>query len=262
MQTNTFRTGLLAAAVVFALAACNQQSVSGGASSPAASSPAAASAASGPAAASASAPAAASDVLAGMTEQQKASYLIGYLQGRQLGEANAILDFDQATLVKGLQAGMASQPLPVSDEEANNILQQYHNAQMGKMATRQLEEGKAFLEANKAKEGVKTTPSGLQYSVKTEGTGKQPNAKSTVTVHYEGRLLDGTVFDSSIKRGEPATFKLDGVIKGWTEGLQLMKEGGEYTLYIPAELAYGDKGNPSIPPNSVLVFDVKLIKVQ
>ena len=260
MQTNTFRTGLLAAAVVFALAACNQQSVSGGASSPAASSPAAASAASGPAAASA--PAAASDVLAGMTEQQKASYLIGYLQGRQLGEANAILDFDQATLVKGLQAGMASQPLPVSDEEANNILQQYHNAQMGKMATRQLEEGKAFLEANKAKEGVKTTPSGLQYSVKTEGTGKQPNAKSTVTVHYEGRLIDGTVFDSSIKRGEPVTFKLDGVIKGWTEGLQLMKEGGEYSLYIPAELAYGDKGNPSIPPNSVLVFDVKLIKVQ
>ena len=249
MQTNTFRTGLLAAAVVFALAACNQQSVSGGASSPAASSPAAASAASGPAAASA--PAAASDVLAGMTEQQKASYLIGYLQGRQLGEANAILDFDQATLVKGLQAGMASQPLPVSDEEANNILQQYHNAQMGKLATRQLEEGKAFLEANKAKEGVKT-----------EGTGKQPNAKSTVTVHYEGRLIDGTVFDSSIKRGEPVTFKLDGVIKGWTEGLQLMKEGGEYTLYIPAELAYGDKGNPSIPPNSVLVFDVKLIKVQ
>ncbi|WP_314251392.1 FKBP-type peptidyl-prolyl cis-trans isomerase [Eikenella halliae] len=260
MQTNTFRTGLLAAAVVFALAACNQQSVSGGASSPATSSPAAASAASGPAAASA--PAAASDVLAGMTEQQKASYLIGYLQGRQLGEANAILDFDQATLVKGLQAGMASQPLPVSDEEANNILQQYHNAQMGKMATRQLEEGKAFLEANKSKEGVKTTPSGLQYSVKTEGTGKQPNAKSTVTVHYEGRLIDGTVFDSSIKRGEPVTFKLDGVIKGWTEGLQLMKEGGEYTLYIPAELAYGDKGNPSIPPNSVLVFDVKLIKVQ
>ena len=109
---------------------------------------------------------------------------------------------------------------------------------------------------------MKTTPSGLQYSVKTEGTGKQPTAKSTVTVHYEGRLLDGTVFDSSIKRGEPATFKLDGVIKGWTEGLQLMKEGGEYTLYIPAELAYGDKGNPSIPPNSVLVFDVKLIKVQ
>ena len=260
MQTNTFRTGLLAAAVVFALAACNQQSVSGGASSPATSSPAAASAASGPAAASA--PAAASDVLDGMTEQQKASYLIGYLQGRQLGEANAILDFDQATLVKGLQAGMASQPLPVSDEEANNILQQYHNAQMGKLATRQLEEGKAFLEANKAKEGVKTTPSGLQYSVKTEGTGKQPNAKSTVTVHYEGRLIDGTVFDSSIKRGEPVTFKLDGVIKGWTEGLQLMKEGGEYTLYIPAELAYGDKGNPSIPPNSVLVFDVKLIKVQ
>ena len=260
MQTNIFRTGLLAAAVVFALAACNQQSVSGGASSPATSSPAAASAASGPAAASA--PAAASDVLAGMTEQQKASYLIGYLQGRQLGEANAILDFDQAILVKGLQAGMASQPLPVSDEEANNILQQYHNAQMGKLATRQLEEGKAFLEANKAKEGVKTTPSGLQYSVKTEGTGKQPNAKSTVTVHYEGRLIDGTVFDSSIKRGEPVTFKLDGVIKGWTEGLQLMKEGGEYTLYIPAELAYGDKGNPSIPPNSVLVFDVKLIKVQ
>ena len=174
MQTNTFRTGLLAAAVVFALAACNQQPASGSASAPAASSPAAASTASDPAAASG--PATASDVLAGMTEQQKASYLIGYLQGQQLGDANTILDFDQATLIKGLQAGMASQPLPVSDEEANNILQQYHTAQMGKLATRQLEEGKAFLEANKAKEGVKTTPSGLQYSVKTEGTGLLPRA--------------------------------------------------------------------------------------
>ena len=261
MQTNTFRTGLLAAAVVFALAACNQQSVSSGASSPAASS--------APATASAS-NAAASGPLAGMNDQQKASYLIGFLQGQQLKQASdSGMELDREALAKGLQAAMASEPLPVAEQEAENILQQYQAAQMAKMMAKRQEEGKAneekgkaFLEANKAKEGVKTTPSGLQYSVKTEGTGKKPTAQSTVTVHYEGKLIDGTVFDSSVKRGEPATFKLDGVIKGWTEGLQLMKEGGEYTLYIPAELAYGAEGNPSIPPNSVLVFDVKLIKVQ
>ncbi|WP_225748583.1 FKBP-type peptidyl-prolyl cis-trans isomerase [Eikenella sp. Marseille-P7795] len=255
MQKNMFRTGLLAAAVMFALAACNQQPASGSASAPAAASSASA-------AASASAPAA-SGALANMNDQQKASFLIGYLQGTQLKEASdSGMELDMEAVVKGLQAGMASEPQPVSDEEANNILQQYQASQMAKLATRQQEEGKTFLEANKAKEGVKTTASGLQYSVKTEGTGKQPNANSTVTVHYEGKLLDGTVFDSSIQRGEPATFKLNQVIKGWTEGLQLMKEGGEYTLYIPAELAYGEKGSGNIPPNAVLVFNVKLIKVQ
>ena len=156
----------------------------------------------------------------------------------------------------------------ISDEEAVAVMQKFQADQMAKMEARQQEtaktnqeKGQAFLTENKAKEGVKTTASGLQYTVKTEGSGARPKATDVVTVHYEGRLIDGTVFDSSIKRGEPATFALNQVIPGWTEGLQLMKEGGEYTFYIPSELAYGEQGNPSIPPNSVLVFDVQLIKV-
>ncbi len=123
--------------------------------------------------------------------------------------------------------------------------------------------GKAFLEANRNASGVQTTASGLQYRAVKEGSGKQPSASDVVTVEYEGRLIDGTVFDSTAKHGgAPVSFPLNGVIPGWTEGLQLMKEGAEYTLFIPAELAYGEQGVPgAIPPNSTLVFDVKLVKV-
>lgn len=123
--------------------------------------------------------------------------------------------------------------------------------------------GKAFLAKNKTAPGVKTTASGLQYKVNKAGTGKTPRSTDTVTVTYEGRLLDGTVFDSTEKHGgEPAQFPLNQVIPGWTEGLMLMKEGGNYTFYIPAELAYGEQGvQGAIPPNSTLIFNVKLIKV-
>ena len=123
--------------------------------------------------------------------------------------------------------------------------------------------GTAFLAQNKNAPGVKTTASGLQYKVNKEGAGKNPTANDVVTVEYEGRLIDGSVFDSTAQHGgQPATFPLNGVIPGWTEGLQLMKEGGDYTFYIPANLAYGDNSPaPSIPPGSTLVFDVKLIKV-
>jgi FKBP-type peptidyl-prolyl cis-trans isomerase FkpA len=132
------------------------------------------------------------------------------------------------------------------------------------MAETPLEKGEKFLAENKSKEGVKTTASGLQYKITKEGSGKSPAASDRVLVHYEGKLLDGTIFDSSIKRGEPIAFPLNRVIPGWTEGLQLMKEGGEAILYIPSKLAYGPSGTPGGPigPNETLIFEVKLLKIQ
>ncbi len=136
-------------------------------------------------------------------------------------------------------------------------------APLSTMAETPLEKGEKFLASNKSKEGVKTTASGLQYKVVKEGTGKSPAATDNVLVHYEGKLLDGTVFDSSIKRGEPISFPLNRVIPGWTEGLQLMKEGGKSTLYIPSKLAYGAGGaGGSIGPNETLIFEVELIKIK
>jgi FKBP-type peptidyl-prolyl cis-trans isomerase len=129
--------------------------------------------------------------------------------------------------------------------------------------TSNLEQGQAFLKANASKPGVKTTSSGLQYLVLEEGKGKSPKATDTVLVHYKGNLLDGTEFDSSYKRNEPISFPLNGVIPGWTEGVQLMKEGGKIRLFIPSNLAYGSRGAGGvIPPDSTLVFDIELLKVQ
>jgi FKBP-type peptidyl-prolyl cis-trans isomerase FkpA/FKBP-type peptidyl-prolyl cis-trans isomerase FklB len=126
-----------------------------------------------------------------------------------------------------------------------------------------LEKGQAFLKENAKKEGVKTTSSGLQYKITKEGTGKNPKATDTVVVHYKGTTIDGKEFDSSFKRGEPATFPLNGVIKGWTEGLMYLSEGGKATLYIPSELAYGKRGAPgAIGPDETLIFDVELIRIK
>jgi FKBP-type peptidyl-prolyl cis-trans isomerase FklB len=141
---------------------------------------------------------------------------------------------------------------------------------MAKMETRQkaageknLKEGEAFLTANAKKEGVKTTASGLQYRVSKSGAGKSPKATDSVKVHYHGTLIDGTVFDSSIERGMPITFAVNGVIAGWTEALQLMKEGDKWTLYIPSKLAYGERGpGGKIGPNSTLIFEVELLSVE
>lgn len=131
-----------------------------------------------------------------------------------------------------------------------------------KQAEVQAKQGRDFLEKNKTAAGVKVTPSGLQYQVVSEGKGEKPKATDTVTVHYTGKLLDGTTFDSSVESGKPVSFPLNGVIKGWTEGLQLMPVGSKFKFFIPPELAYGERGVSSIPPNSVLVFDVELIKIE
>ncbi len=152
--------------------------------------------------------------------------------------------------------------LKLEKEEAMMVVQQYMQAKMEKKIAGMKGEGETFLASNKTKEGVVTTSSGLQYKVVTTGKGKKPVANDQVTVHYTGKLLDGTVFDSSVERGEPATFGVTQVIPGWTEALQLMHEGDKWMLYIPYELAYGERGaGGQIPPYATLVFEVELIKV-
>ena len=128
-------------------------------------------------------------------------------------------------------------------------------------ASKNIAIGEAYLAENKTKEGVQVTPTGLQYKVIQEGTGKQPTTEDEVTVHYTGTLIDGSVFDSSVQKGQPISFQVTGVIAGWTEGLQLMKEGAKYEFYIPSNLAYGPQGRPGIPGNSTLIFEVELIKI-
>jgi FKBP-type peptidyl-prolyl cis-trans isomerase FklB len=150
----------------------------------------------------------------------------------------------------------------MTDEEVMAIVDAFMVNATSRKRTQLIEENAVFLEANKAKEGVVTTASGLQYKVIKSGTGKMPAATDKVTVHYTGQLINGTVFDSTVSRNEPATFQVDGVIDGWTEALQLMHEGDKWMLYIPFPLAYGERGaGNQIPPFSTLIFELELIKV-
>lgn len=198
----------------------------------------------------------------------KLSYALGLGIGRQLAQMGAedlnIDDFSQA--IKDILTGKEPQ---VSDQEAQKLVTTFFEEQEAKQRAAAAEKykdnkekGEAWL-ANKAmEEGVVALPSGLMYQVLNEGNGKKPTAEDTVECHYEGRLIDGTVFDSSYKRGESATFPLNGVIAGWTEGVQLMSEGAKYRFFIPYQLAYGERGaGQAIPPFAALVFDVELIKV-
>lgn len=191
----------------------------------------------------------------------KLSYAWGLAMGQQLrgmgvNELN-IEDFTSA--VKSVFEG-AEPAMPL--EEAQKIINEYLTDLQEKATARMREVGEKFLAENGKKEGIKTTPSGLQYLVEKEGEGESPKAEDQVKVHYTGRLLDGTVFDSSINRGEPTTFPLNRVIPGWTEGLQLMKVGAKYTFFIPSDLAYGPQGIPNaIPPHSVLIFEVELLEI-
>lgn len=202
------------------------------------------------------------------TDQQKAGYTIGVniamrLQP-QLGPA--LKHVDLKALLAGIDDGLNSREprLPMADmQKALENLQTAVNAEQAVAGKANEEKAKKFLADNKAKADVKTTASGLQYKVIKEGTGKTPAASDMVEVHYRGTLADGTEFDSSYKRGESATFPVEGLIAGWKEALQLMKEGAKWQLVIPAELAYGSAGSPpAIGPNEVLVFEMELIKVK
>lgn len=199
----------------------------------------------------------------------KLSYALGLGIGRQLSQMGAndlnVADFAQA--VKDMIDGKEPQ---VPTAEAQQIVEDFFRRQEEKQRAEAAEkykgaksEGEKYLSENAKKEGVVTLPSGLQYKVLKEGNGKSPKATDKVVCHYEGMLIDGTMFDSSIQRGEPATFPLNGVIAGWTEGLQLMKEGAKYRFFIPYQLGYGERGaGASIPPFATLVFDVELIEVK
>ena len=191
----------------------------------------------------------------------KISYALGLGIGQQL-KSMGIEDFSVQDFTQSVCDVLTGAEPAISHREAQQLLNEYFDKQARKQAEGAIAEGKVFLEANAKKEGVVTTKSGLQYQVLREGTGRSPKATDKVRCHYEGTLFNGTVFDSSYKRGEPADFPLNGVIPGWTEGVQLMKEGAKYRFFIPYLLGYGERGaGSSIPPYSTLIFDVELVKV-
>ena len=191
----------------------------------------------------------------------KLSYAWGMAMGMQL-KAMGVKEIQYDAFKDGVKVAFDGGTPEMTPEEAQTLINNYLEDMQKKATEAAQAEAKSFLDANAAKEGVKVTESGLQYKVLKEGEGAQPTAEDEVTVHYTGKLLNGTVFDSSVNRGEPATFPLNRVIPGWTEGVQLMKEGAKYEFYIPSDLAYGPQGIPNvIPPHSTLIFEVELIKV-
>lgn len=191
----------------------------------------------------------------------KLSYAWGLAMGQQL-HGMGVNDIDIESFADAVKCVFDRKEPKIPVEEAHKLINEYLQKLQGEIEARAKEEGVKFLAENKKKAEVKETASGLQYIVEKEGTGAQPTATNEVTVHYTGKLLNGTVFDSSVNRGEPATFPLNRVIPGWTEGVQLMKEGAKYTFFIPSDLAYGAQGVPNaIPPHSTLIFEVELLKV-
>lgn len=206
-----------------------------------------------------------------ITEQSPQTEKVGYSLGYMMAEGNkeAVTDLNLDTFEKGFRDGYEGKDSALTQEQMQKVLTDYQKVQEEKfvkdMQTKSAantKTGTTYLAENAKKAGVKTTASGLQYKVLTPGTGKSPKATDVVEVNYEGKLIDGTVFDSSYKRGEPIEFPLNQVIAGWTEGLQLMKEGAKYEFYIPSELAYGEAGNQGIEPNSTLIFTVELLQVK
>jgi FKBP-type peptidyl-prolyl cis-trans isomerase FklB len=200
-------------------------------------------------------------------QKDKESYSLGYQFGQALKGQGLDLNLDIYT--SGIRDALGGKEPQMSQEEIRATIM---DLQKRTMATQQkslkeqgdknLAEGKAFLAENGKKKEVKTLPSGLQYKVLSEGTGKTPRATDEVTVNYKGSLVDGREFDNSYKRGVPANFRVDKVIRGWTEALQLMKEGSKWELFIPPELGYGERGAGPVPPNSVLIFEVELISIK
>jgi FKBP-type peptidyl-prolyl cis-trans isomerase FklB len=197
-------------------------------------------------------------------QKDKMSYIIGMDIGNNLKKQS--IDIDPAFLARGIKDALAGGKPLLTEKEMQETMAVFQKEMMAKqqeVATKNKKEGEAFLVENKKKQGVKTLPSGLQYKVIKEGTGKKPKLGDTVTAHYWGTLIDGTEFDSSYKRGQPANFPVSGVIPGWTEALQLMGEGAKWQLFIPSNLAYGERGaGAGIGPNATLIFEIELISVQ
>lgn len=210
--------------------------------------------------------------LALKTNKDKQSYAIGINVGKGLGQnlKQSGIDIDPAILVRAIKDVLAGDKQSMTDQEAQETLKtlqadlrKTQQLKQEQLAETNKKEGDEFLAANKAKEGVTTLPDGLQYKILTEGTGPKPAATDAVTVNYRGALVNGTEFDSSYKRGQPATFNVTGIIKGWTEALELMPVGSKWQLVIPSDLAYGPSGRPPvIGPNSTLVFEVELVSIQ
>lgn len=197
--------------------------------------------------------------LSDSTEQ--ASYCFGVVLGQNF-KATGLDSLDMNVFLAAMQDVMLDKPLKVRLREAEATMRQYMQGAMMKRSEIAKEQSKKFLESNKSMAGVRATASGLQYKIVSEGGGKSPTPADRVTVHYTGKLTDGTVFDSSVQRGQPATFRVNQVIPGWTEALQMMKEGDKWELYIPYSLGYGERGSPpQIPPFSTLIFEVELMKV-
>jgi FKBP-type peptidyl-prolyl cis-trans isomerase FklB len=200
-------------------------------------------------------------------QKDKESYSLGYQFGQ--GAKSQGLDINVELYTSGIQDALSGSKPQLSQEEMRQTVSEIQKRfiaarekELKEMSAKNLAAGKAFMEENEKKEGVKTLPSGLQYKVLAEGSGKTPKAADNVTVNYKGTFINGAEFDSSYKRGKPATFQVDKVVKGWTEALQLMKEGSKWQLFIPPELGYGDRGGGPVPPNSTLIFEVELISVK
>ena len=202
------------------------------------------------------------------TEQAKAAYIMGHQTGTNFKKNGVDLDVD--AFMKGVREGAKGADSVFSAAETQKIMESFQKEVTEKRTAMQEKEGKInkeegakFLEANKKKPGVKVTASGLQYEVLKEGSGPKPKETDTVTTHYKGTLINGKVFDSSYDRGEPATFPVTGVIKGWTEALQMMQPGAKYKLYVPSELAYGSRGaGADIGPDATLIFEVELVSIK
>ena len=201
------------------------------------------------------------------SDNEKISYMIGLQMANSLQQVKEYVDMP--TLTRAIQAGLSGEGRLMTDAQAQQVgmafgqfLQQREAVRRAELGAQQLAEGERFLTQNKTRQGVRTTASGLQYQIVRAGSGPRPTAADTVTVHYRGTLLDGTEFDSSYARNEPATFPLSGVIPGWTEGVSMMPVGSKYIFWIPSALAYGENGaGADIPPNATLKFEVELIEI-
>ena len=209
----------------------------------------------------------AADEMIPKTPKEKISYIIGVQLGNDMKRES--IELDPAFVAKGLQDLLLGNELLIGDKEAKDFVAAYQKEKAARLAEerkklgeKNREEGVAFLAKNKEKEGVKTLPSGLQYKVLKEGAGRAPKATDTVVTQFKGTFINGAEFDSSYRRNEPMTLRVNAIIPGWTEALQLMKEGSKWQLFVPPELAYGEQGAGPVGPNATLIFEVELVAVK